>query len=175
MEIIKQYPYVAIGLLALVFFLALRSRGSAGSITQIGGGADVLALAQLESSERDADENRKFGLINSLIGYDMAKRTLASQDSLARIQLSQQLDLARLSGQNAVQLAALQGSFQQYNAQMQYELQRYQLQRQFNAQRRNDWLGLITTGIGSVMPFLTGGMVGFGGSAPRTPVFNPGY
>lgn len=182
MEFIKQYPYIAIALVLGVLFLALRSRNDSGSFTKIDGGSEnALALAQLASEERESDENRKFGLVNTLLNYDVSKRTLESQDSLARLALKEQTNLANLNAQNQIQLAALQGSFQQYATQMQYELQRYQLQRAYNAQRRNDWLGLITTGISSVAPFLLGNFAGFGSATgsntPRfgTPPFNPYY
>lgn len=180
MEILQKYWYVALGALVLLFVLARRQSGGV-SVQQIGGNTEAaLAMAQLSSAERDADEQRKYGLIGSLLNYDLSKRQLLSSDSLQRIQLGQQIDLAQISAdaqtralqnQFALQSLAAQTQLQQY--QQQAQLQQYALQTAYNSQRRNDWLGAITTGLQTLSPYIFSQSTSGGFNFPRTPSFNP--
>lgn len=169
MDFLKEHWYLALGALVIVFLLAKRG---GGGITQVSGGTDVAQLAAISSAERDADENRKYGLASSILNYDLSVRSLASQDSLARIGLGQQLDLAHIYADSQVRAAASQYQLAQLasNTQLsqysqQAALQQYALQTAANTQRRNDWLGAISTGLQTILPVLFGNTSSSGGNS----------
>lgn len=183
MEIVKEYWYVFA--IAIVGLLILSRQNSGAQLQQIGGASgDTLALAQVAAAERDADETRRFDAMQNLLNYDLSLRQLKSNDALARIGLGQQLDLARISADaqaramtNQFQLASLQAQIAQSQFDAQYRLQQYQMQTAANTQRRNDWLGAISTGIQTVVPFIFGNSTSGGNmNIPSTPpIFGGGF
>lgn len=176
MELVQKYWYLVIAALVLLFFLARRGGGGM-SVQQIGGAdANTLALAQLTSAEREADENRRFGLIGAILNYQLSNKNL-----------DQQIDLAKIAGQaqtealkNQYLLASLQSQTQAQVASQQFALQNSAIQRAYNNQRRSDWLGAISTGVQTFLPALFGNMTSgtniFGsGNFPSTPpIFGSG-
>lgn len=179
MEYAKKYWYViAIAVVALIF---LSRRQSGATLTQVSGGTDVAGLAQISASERDADENRKYGLIGTLLNYDLSTRQLKSNDSLARISLNQQLDLARISAEaqssaltNQFQLASLQAQMAQQSQQAQLQAQQDYLRQQYGAQQRSDWIGAILGGLNTISPYVFSQQSSGGFNFPSTPPFNGG-
>jgi len=175
MEILREYWYVVLGLIVLLYFMSRSTAG--GSLTQTRAGTDTVALAQIASAEREADEARRFGVAGSLLQYDLGLRGLGLEreqsqaaTELQRLNISQQIDLARISAStqnaaaaSALQLAQLQANANNYANQLQYQLAQYQATRAYNAQRRNDWLGAITTGIQTILPAIFGSSTSGGG------------
>lgn len=163
MEILQKYWYVVVAVIAVVFLL-MRNNSGGRQLTQIGGAsADTVALAQIAASEREADENRRYGLASSLMQFDLSNKSLISQDALARISLSQNIDLAKISAQaqtqalnNQFAMAQLQYQGQMYQTQQQYSLQSQAYNNAYNMQRRNDWISAITGGLQTLSPYLFG-------------------
>lgn len=169
MELLQKYWYLAIIAFIGLFLLARQQQSSGMSIQQIGGSnGETLALAQLASAEREADEQRRFGLIGTLLSYDISKIQLGQNIDLAKISADAQVKAA----QSQYQLAALQAQNQQYQINQQAQLQNQALMNAYNAQRRNDWIGAISTGIQTIIPSIFGDSTsgGFGGfNFPSTP------
>ncbi len=152
MELVQKYWYLVIAALVLLFFLARRGGGGA-TVQQIGGAdSNTLALASMASAEREADENRKFGLISTLLNYQLSDKNLDQQIDLAKIATKAQTEAL----QNQFMLAQLTAQTQANQYSQQYGLQQYALQQQASNQRRNDWLGAITTGFQTVAPWFFG-------------------
>jgi hypothetical protein len=182
MEILREYWYVGLGALVLLYIVASRS-SSGGSVTQIRQGTDTVALAQIASAEREADEARKFGVATGLLQYDLSLRGLGLEREQARanvelnrLSISNQVEIARIgaesnniAAQNAYQLAQLQANSTQYTNQLQYQMAQYNAERAYNAQRRNDWLGAITSGVQTILPMIFGNSTSGGQmSIPRS-------
>lgn len=181
MEFVKDKWYL---ILAAVFVIALLYRKSGSGVTEIGAGSDFNALASIASNERENDENRRVGLISSLLGYDLSLRQLTAETALANRNLDQQIDLAKISAnaqtasfENQMRLAQMG-----YNAQLQQSnaanaLQRYYMEQQFGRQNRNDWLAAISGGLQTILPMIFGNQTS-GGSVnpPQTPpIFGGGW
>lgn len=167
MEYLQKHWYIVLGALVLLFLFARRS---SSSMTQIGGGVDVAQLAQISAAERDADENRRYSAVQNFLNYDLALRSLNSQDALSRIGLSQQIDLAQISANAQAQAMANQLAIQSLNSQtalqqyqMQANLQNSQFQNAYNAQTRNDWISAIMAGTQTFLPYLFGNVTNGGG------------
>lgn len=157
MEYVQKYWYLVVGALILLFFV---SRRSGGQVTQIGGNdATTLALAQMASAERGADLDRQFGFASTFLNYDIASRQTDQQLDLAKIQAD--ANAAALASQNQLAQLAYSMQNQQYNNQL--SSQQYAIQQQASAQRRNDYLGIIGTGIQSILPAIFGNSVSGGG------------
>lgn len=174
MEAIRQYWWIiAIGLVAL---LLLRGRGSAGpTVTQIGGGVDPLAVAQLESAENLAADQTRAGLLQSLLSFDLQNRQMATDRELSILGLQSSERTAQLAAQNQSSLLAQQLAFQQMQAQLQAQMQTQAINAQAASQRRSGIFGAIMGGL-NLLPAIFGGNRsggGFGGisTAPTFPTF----
>lgn len=170
MEILQKYWYVALGAVILLFVF---SRRSGGDLQQLTAGTDTVALAQIAAAERESDENRRFGLANALLGYDLTSVQTGINAELARLQLGQNLDLARIAAEaqsnaaaSAYQLAILENNTRRYESDLEFRLAQYAQQRNFNANRRNDWLSALQTGLQTFSPYLMGQASG-GFNLPR--------
>lgn len=173
MDFLKEYWYIGLGVLVLVYFAATRGNNG-GSVTQIRQGTDDIALAQLASVEREADEARRYGVANSLLQYDLQLRGMGlereqaqTNAELSRLNIANQVEIARvtaegaahsqeLAAQSAYQLAQLQANSNNYANQLQYQQQQYVANRAYNSQQRNDWLGAITSGVQTILPLIFG-------------------
>jgi hypothetical protein len=157
MEYVQKYWYIVAAALVILFFMSKRN---GGAVTQIGGNdSTTLALAQMASAERNADMERQFGLASTFLNYDIALRNTNQQLQLAKIQADSNAQV--LASQN--QLQTLSAWMQNQQSQAAINAQQYAIDRQANAQRRNDYLGLLGTGIQAILPNLFGNTVSGGG------------
>jgi len=167
MEIIEKYWYIALGLLIVVFVFA-KNKGQ-GNVTQISTGVDPVALAQIATSERESDENRKFGLAETILNYNLNNRQQQIDAELARAELGQRLDLAKItSDANALALRYSMDSenarlaAQRYAIDSEASFNRFAIDRTNSANSRAQWAQAITSNIPTILGAIFGNQQGSG-------------
>ena len=145
-DLLHKYWYVGLGALLLLYFVSKRGGSNPPMLQQIGGSdATTLALAQLNSDNQNKQLDRQFGFASTLLNYNLQSRQVDQIIPLAQIQ-----DAAAARALQSQQLLAqLQMSLQSSALTQQLQLQQYAISKQASAQNRQDWLSLITTGLGA--------------------------
>lgn len=174
MEFIKQYWWVFAGLLVLLFLMKSQTSGAASgpTLTQLGGvNSGDLALAQLNATAAAQDQQTKAGLISTLLNWDFANKQLAASQVLgtAQIASAEKVGIAQAGYQSSI--AQINANSQQSAAQLAYQAQLAQINAQKSAQSQSQWLGLLNTGLNTVLPLFlpdnnggNGGIFDFGGN-----------
>lgn len=168
MDFVKQYWWIFAGLLVLVLFMSKgKASGGGVNVSQIGGGNDA---AYLQATA--ADQSQRYGLINSLLSFDLSGRQLASSERLSFAALSSQERIAETNADAAAAAAASQAATasqayqtQQYLAQQQLQAQLAALQSQRSAQSQSNWMSLLGTGLQTFLPILGQNLFGNSGSS----------
>lgn len=169
MDFVKSYWWVFAGLLVvLLIFGRSKQPGGGVTVTQIGN--DGTGLAQINAEAQAADQANRFGLISSLLQYDLSNRELASNERLSFEGLHSNERVARIQADAQAEQLRQQSLLDQYGYNTQAELARLQLQAQQAALRSNNqgqWLGLLNTGLQNLLPLFlgrnnNGGSGGFG-------------
>lgn len=161
-EFISRYWWLLLVGLALVLLL-MRSRG-AGSLTQIGG-QDVSFAASLAAQENATENQRRQGLIDTLLNYDLTRTSLAigerqsdlnriAQREIAEISANTQIEVSRNAGAQALSLANAQYAAQLQQANIQAALQQQAIRAQSSANSRSAWQNILSQGLGTLMPIL---------------------
>lgn len=183
MEFIKQYWWIFAGGLALVLVMS-RGKGGGTSVTQIGG--DGSQLAQIDAAAAAQDQQARYGLINSLLNWDLGGRQLDASTDLSYAGLVASQNIAEINAEATSAALASQTSLAQLGYQTQASLAAQQLQAQLAAiraqnsqQTQSNWFSLANTGLQSLLPLFLGGLGGSGsGSSGGTwqtpPIFGSG-
>lgn len=191
-ELITKYWWVLAVGLALILLVVSRSRGSSGTFQTIGGD-DATALASLAAQENIAEGQRRAGLIDRLLNYDLTRTGLAISERQADLDRDIRLDLARIgsetqiavsenAGAQAIALANAQYAAQLQQSQLAAQLQQAALRNANSASSRAAWQNILAGGLGTLTPILYdifdidfpgsggGGWGGWpGGTAPTFP------
>lgn len=162
MEFVQKYWYVIAGALVLVLLLSRRSSGASGpTVTQIGGGAEALALAQLQSQDALAADQQKFGFVQSLLGYGLETDRTARADAIERLRIEsgervaiRQAQASETAAQYQQNLATQSLSYQQAQANLNYQLQLEALRRQGGSSTLQTILGGIFGGLDRALPII---------------------
>ncbi len=169
MDFVKQYWWIFAGLLVLVLFMSKGRAASGGgvNVSQIGGGNDA---AYLQATA--ADQSQRFGLISSLLSWDLSGRQLASGERLTVASLASQERIAETNADAAAAAAASQAASasqayqtQQYLAQQQLQAQLAAINAQQSAQSQSNWMNLLGTGLQTFLPILGGSIFGNSGGS----------
>lgn len=144
MEILQKYWYVALGALVLLIFLGKR-QSQTPTLQQVGGvDQNTLTLAEIAADSQNKQLDRQYGFASAFLNYNLQSRQVDQVLPLANIQANAQAQA--LASQN--QLAILSANLQDKQIQAQSDLQNRALSIQAGNQRRQDWLGLISSGLG---------------------------
>lgn len=144
MEILQKYWYVALGALVLLIFLGKR-QSQTPTLQQVGGvDQNTLTLAEIAADSQNKQLDRQYGFASAFLNYNLQSRQVDQVIPLANIQANAQAQA--LASQN--QLAILSANLQDKQIQAQSDLQNRALSIQAGNQRRQDWLGLISSGLG---------------------------
>lgn len=144
MEILQKYWYVALGALVLLIFLGKR-QSQAATLQQVGGvDQNTLTLAELAADSQNKQLDRQYGFASAFLNYNLQSRQVDQVIPLTNIQANAQAQA--LASQN--QLAILSANLQDKQIQAQSDLQNRALSIQQGNKRREDWLGLISSGLG---------------------------
>lgn len=161
MEFVQKYWWILLGLVAVLFLTRGKSAGGP-TVSQIGG--DGSQWAQLNVQADQADQSARFGLIGSLLNWDLAGRQLQSNEALSFAGLASGERIAAVNAQAAAAAAASQATLSQYGydtqaqlARLQYQAQLAAMRRQSSSQTQSNWFGLLNTGLQSILPLVFGG------------------
>jgi len=150
MELLKRYWWVVGGVLVLLVLMKSRGGSPGPTVTQIGGGADGLAIANLNAQTELAADQQRLNFAGQLLGYSLDRDRLTRGDAIERLRIesaerlgirqAQASEVAAQYGYNA-NMQALNNA--NYQANLNYQLQLQALRRQGG----NNTLGTILQGI----------------------------
>lgn len=128
----------------LLIFLGKR-QSQTPTLQQVGGvDQNTLTLAEIAADSQNKQLDRQYGFASAFLNYNLQSRQVDQVLPLANIQANAQAQA--LASQN--QLAILSANLQDKQIQAQSDLQNRALSIQAGNQRRQDWLGLISSGLG---------------------------
>lgn len=167
MEFVQKYWWIFLGLIAVMFLTRGKAAGGP-TVTQIG--SDGSAWAQINVQADQADQESRYGLIGSLLNWDLAGRQLQSNEALSRAGLQSGERIAAINAESAAAAAASQSELSRYGyniqqqmAQLQAQTQLAALRRQSSAQTQSNLFGLLGTGLQTFLPLIFGGGRSSGG------------
>ena len=163
MEFAKKYWYVIVGAVLLMLVVGRSKGGSPGSVTQIGGGAEGLAYAQLDAQTEQANTATKFGFIGNLLSFDLQKDATGRADALERLRIASGERVSIRQAETGQFIAAQQTAANQaalnaanYQAQLQANLQQQVIRGQQSSQTWSNILGSIFGGFDRIAPLIFG-------------------
>lgn len=162
MEFVQKYWWIVLGLVAVLFVARGRSAGGP-TVSQIGG--DGSAWAQINVQADQADQQARFGLIGSLLNWDLAGRQLQSNEALSFAGLESGERIAALNAESAAAAAAAGYNVQAEMARLNYQAQLAAMRSQRGAQTQRNLFGLLNSGLQTFLPLIfgDGGSSGGGG------------
>lgn len=150
MEFVQKYWWVILIGVVAALFVASRSKSGGGGSVQTIAGSDNAALAAIASSERNADEANRVGLISTFLGYIQGNQALAAGERAQTEANATNIKLAEIGSTSAQNLQDSQNALQQFLA---GEISRQQLasiRAQESVVRQQNWFNLLGTGLSTL-------------------------
>lgn len=167
MEFVKSYWWIFAGVLVLLLLSSRQSAGAGVTVTQIGGSDSGLGLAQLDAQTQLADQSARYGLISSLLNWDLSRLQLDTNERIAYESLESSERIAAAQSAAGLQSAAYGYQAQQAAANAQLQAQLAAIAAANKANSRNAWASFGAGALQGFMPLFSnlfgGGSGGSGG------------
>lgn len=156
MELLQKYWWIGGGLLLILLLMSRRSSSAGPTLTQVGGGAEGLAYAQLDAQTYLAEQAQKQSFIGGLLNWSSESDRISRADNLEQLRIASNERVAVQTAQYANAQANAALAAQNYQSNLAYQAQLQALKNQKSNQNWSNWLGAIFGGIDRLTPLLGG-------------------